>query len=153
VLIATLERLIEEHDVVPLTLEGEARARRLSDAPKVLDMEVLMDLERICKNTKAFSDVIKSFETEADTLSVRIDKAASGEQHATLAELTQAMKGLAANVGAVQMVQVCDRILTLSPQEAEAVNAAALAGELRASYAVSRNALYELVYPSASSNG
>jgi two-component system sensor histidine kinase RpfC len=153
VLIATLERLIEEHDVVPLTLEGEARARRLSDAPKVLDMEVLMDLERICKNTKAFSDVIKSFETEADTLSVRIDKAASGEQHATLAELTQAMKGLAANVGAVQMVQVCDRILTLSPQEAEAVNAAALTGELRAIYAVSRNALYELVYPSASSNG
>ena len=125
--------------------------RRVSDAPKVLDMDVLIDLERICKNTKAFSDVIKSFETEADTLIVRIDKAASGEQHVTLSELTQAMKGLAANVGAVQMVQVCDRILTLSPLETDPTTAAALAEELRDAYALSRNALYALVYPAESS--
>ncbi len=151
VLVATLERLIEEHDVVPLTLSGEERAGQGDRAPIVLDMEVLADLEQICQDMKAFSDVIKSFETEADSMILRIDKAACGNRYERLAEIAQALKGIAANVGAVQMVQACDRILALSPLATDPMTAAALAEELRDAYAISRNALYALVYPAESS--
>ena len=154
VLVATLARLIEEHDVVPLTLSGEARADRESDRPaaRVLDMEVLADLERVCKNMKELGDVIKLFETEADTMILRIDKAAGENRPARLFEVAQALKGIAANVGAVQMVEVCDRILALSPREADASTAMALTEELHAAYALSRNALYALVYPPESAS-
>jgi two-component system, sensor histidine kinase RpfC len=152
VLVATLERLIEQYDVVPLTLSGEVRAAQESDhnPPRVLDMDVLADLEQVCKDTKELSDVIKLFETEADTMILRIDKAACENRCGRLLELAQALKGIAANVGAVQMVRVCDQILALSPQETDATTAVALTGELRDVYAISRNALYALVYPSES---
>ena len=153
VLVATLERLIEEHDVVPLTLSGEEGEGDDKDTLKVLDMDVLVDLEQICKNMKELGDVIKLFETEADSMILRIDKAACGNRYGKLAEIAQALKGIAANVGAIQLVKACDRILALSPQETDTATAAILAEELRDIYAISRNALYELIYPSESSNG
>ena len=151
VLVATLARLIQEHDVVPLTLSGEERIDQGRRSPIVLDMDVLADLEQICKDMKELGDVIKSFETEADSMIVRIDKAACINRYGQLSEIAQALKGIAANVGAVQLVAACDRILMLSPQEADASTAAALAEELRDIYAVSRDALYKLIYPSESS--
>ena len=150
VLVATLARLIGEQDVVPLTLNSEDTAG--SAASKILDLDVLADLEQICKDAKEFTDVITSFETEADTLMVRIDKAVNAQCYETLAEIVQAMKGIAANVGAVQMVQVCDRLLGLAPLTADA-RATALAEELREVYLTSRNALYELIGSSQLSHG
>ena len=144
VLVATLERLIGEQDVVSLILNNENTADPSNTVSRVLDMDVLADLERICKDTKELTDVVKSFETEADTLMVRIDKAVNSKHHETLAEFVQAMKGIAANLGAVQVVAVCDRMLDLSPLEASAM-ADALAGELREAYFSSRDALYELI--------
>ena len=136
--------------MVPLTLNSEDTAG--SAAPKILDLDVLADLEQICKDVKEFTDVIKSFETEADTLMVRIDKAVNAQCYETLAEIVQAMKGIAANVGAVQMVRVCDDLLGLAPLMADA-RAAALAEKLREVYLTRRNALSELIGSSQLSHG
>lgn len=143
-LLSTLARLIEEQDVVPIVLQDEDTAQADKPPPQVLDMEVLADLERICKNSKELISVVKAFETEADTLMVRITKAVSAQRHKALIDAAQAMKGIAANVGAIRMVQICDRMLALAPQEAD-VQAAALVEELREAYLVSRNALHEII--------
>ena len=126
--------------MVPLTLTRDDSADRSNAAPQILDLDVLADLEQICKDAKEFTDVIKSFETEADTLMVRIDKAVNAQCYETLAEIVQAMKGIAANVGAVQMVRVCDGLLGLAPLMADA-RAAVLAEELRRVYGRSCEAL------------
>ena len=75
---------------------------------------------------------------------VRIDKAVTTQHHETLSEIVQAMKGIAANVGAVQMMAICDRMLGLSSREASA-RAGDLAGDLRRAYARSCDALHELI--------
>ena len=152
VLVATIARLIQEHDVVSLTLSGEEGIGQGRKSPIVLDMDVLADLELICKDMKELSDVIKSFETEADSMILRIEKAVCTNRYVQLSESAQALKGIAANVGAVQLVEACDRILNLSPRETGVATTAVLVQALRDIYIISRDALYKLIYPSESLN-
>jgi two-component system sensor histidine kinase RpfC len=149
VLLSTLERLIHDNEVRVLTpmLRPAAPERSDNRAP-VLDLTVLAELDRLCRDPKKLTDVVTTFESEAVSLLDGIATAVGARDHSAYAEWVHALKGNAANVGAVKLVDAC--------RQAEAAGVVTfrrdglvLLQDLKERFTEVQLALHELVRPAA----
>jgi two-component system sensor histidine kinase RpfC len=148
VLLATLERLIHDSEVRVLS-SGHSRAdsEKEQDVP-ILDLSVLAELDRLCRDPKKLAHVIDTFESEGVALLGRIAGAIGARDHAGYVEWVHALKGNAANVGAVQLVAACRRAETIDNAVFRREGAAAL-HEMHEFFDTGRLALRELVQPTS----
>jgi two-component system sensor histidine kinase RpfC len=148
VLLATLERLIHDSEVRVLS-SGHSRAdsEKEQDVP-ILDLSVLAELDRLCRDPKKLAHVIDTFESEGVALLGRIAGAIGARDHAGYVEWVHALKGNAANVGAVQLVAACRRAETIDNIAFRREGAAAL-HEMHEFFDTGRLALRELVQPTS----
>jgi len=112
-LLSTLERLIHERQVRHLS----AQAPATDDAPAeamtpVVDVSVLAELDRLSRDPSSLRTVIETFETEGETLLARIAETVVARNHAAFTEWVHALKSNAMNVGAMQLVAVCQQAET-----------------------------------------
>ena len=110
-LLSTLGRLIHERQVhnLPLPADSVDDEPAESESP-TLDISVLAELDRLCRDPSRFMAVIETFETECDALLVRIAETISARNHSAFTEWVHALKGNAMNVGAMQLASACQRI-------------------------------------------
>lgn len=148
VLLATLERLIHDSEVRVLSsTPSHADSEKEQDVP-VLDLSVLAELDRLCRDPKKLAHVIDTFESEGVALLGRIAGALGKRDHAGYVEWVHALKGNAANVGAVQLVAACRRAETIDNAAFRREGAAAL-HEMHEFFDAGRLALRELVQPTS----
>lgn len=149
VLLATLERLINDSEVRVLSSSHPSAADREAeqDIP-VLDLTVLAELDRLCRDPKKLAHVVDTFESEGVALLGRIASAIGARDHAGYVEWVHALKGNAANVGAIQLVAACRKAETIDLVAFRRDGAAVLHG-MHESFDSSRLALRELMQPAA----
>ncbi|MHB8345979.1 MAG: hybrid sensor histidine kinase/response regulator [Acidiferrobacterales bacterium] len=143
-LLSTLDRVIQERDVRVLPLPAGAEAVTPADDNPVLDVSILAELDRLCRDPVRFAAVVDAFETESEALLARLADDVTTRNHSGFAEHVHAMKGNAANVGAMQLVAACQRAEAAGVLEFRRAGAA-LVSELRGRFATASRALRELV--------
>ena len=146
VLLATLERLIHDSEVRVLSSTPmHANSEKEQEVP-VLDLSVLAELDRLCKDAEKLAYVIDTFESEGVALLGRIANAIGARDHSEYVECIHALKGNAANVGAVQLVAACRQAETFDIIKFRREGTAAL-HEMHECFAAGREALRELIQP------
>lgn len=147
-LLATLDRLICEREVHVLPRSSNPSERTADDAePPVLDISVLAELDRLCHDPARLAAVFEAFETEGKVLLTAITSAAAAHNHPAFAEWVHAMKGNAANVGALRLMRACRMAEAAGVLEFRR-DGMALAQNLREHFSAAQQALRELA-PSA----
>ena len=107
-LLATLDRLICEREVHVLPRRAAPSERSADDIElPVLDTSVLAELDRLYHDPARLVAVFEAFETEGKVLLTAITSAAAAHNHPAFAEWVHAMKGNAANVGALRLMRAC----------------------------------------------
>jgi two-component system sensor histidine kinase RpfC len=109
ILLSTLDQLIREREVRSLPIAIDS-ARRLQDESPVLDMSILAELDRVCRDPARLAAVVSTFESEGEALLIRLAEAQRERDYPAFAEWVHAMKGNAANIGARKLVVTCHRI-------------------------------------------
>lgn len=143
-LLATLDRLICEREVRVLPRSANTSERATEDTePPVLDMSVLAELDRLCHDPARLAAVFEAFETEGKVLLSAINSAAAAHNHPAFAEWVHAMKGNAANVGALRLMRAC-RIAEAAGVLEFRRDGMALAQSLREHFFAAQQALQEL---------
>jgi two-component system sensor histidine kinase RpfC len=112
-LLSMLEGLIHDSEVhvlpTSITTQRHDREEAVTDEQAVLDLSVLGELDRVCRDPVRLSEVVETFASEGVVLLERIRAAAGGRNHSGYAEWVHALKGNAANVGAVRLAEACRR--------------------------------------------
>jgi two-component system sensor histidine kinase RpfC len=143
-LLSTLERLIHERQVRNLPMQAPAADDASAAGEQTtLDVAVLAELDRLCRDPARFMAVIETFESEGEVLMARIAETVAARNHAAFAEWVHALKGNAMNVGALRLAAACQRaeaagVLDFRQQGAERVR------ELGEQLSVARQALRAL---------
>ena len=147
-LFSMLDRLIQESDVHVLgpAPSGVSDTSPNTEDDKVLDISVLAELDRLWRDPVRLAAVVEAFEAEGESLLARVAEAVATRNHPAFAEWVHALKGNAANVGAVQLMQACRRVEALGVLEFRR-EGAGLVRELRERFVLARQALRELTLP------
>lgn len=147
-LFSMLDRLIQDSDVHVLgpALDGVSDTSPNADDDKVLDVSVLAELDRLWRDPIRLTAIVEAFEAEGEALLTRIAEAVVARNHSAFAEWVHALKGNAANVGAVQLMQACRSAEALGILEFRR-EGAGMMRELRECFALTQQALRELVLP------
>jgi two-component system sensor histidine kinase RpfC len=144
-MLSTLDRLIREREVRSLPVVPRREDRSPNDEA-VLDVSVLAEVDRVCKDPVRLAAVVASFESEGDKFLERLAAAWSAQDYAAFAEWVHAMKGNAANVGAKELVATCRRIERAGAGEFQR-DGAGLVQRLREQFVRACAALRELTVP------
>jgi two-component system sensor histidine kinase RpfC len=152
-LLSTVERLIQDQDLHVLHADtgDDATVEPADGAEPVLDLSVLAELDRICGDPMRFAAVVDTFEAEAESLLTRLSETVRTHNYPAFLEWVHAMKGNAANVGAIQLVAACLQVETTSMIEFRRGGSEQLR-QLNELFSVARQALRELA-PHAGSHG
>jgi two-component system sensor histidine kinase RpfC len=142
-LLSTLERLIHERDVRALPGEAAELAEPAGEGA-VLDVSVLAELDRLCRDPARLAAVIEAFDAEAEGLLARMAEAVVARNYPAFAEWVHALKGNAANVGAARLAAACRRTEAAGVLEFRR-DGAGQVRELRARFTEARQALHEFV--------
>jgi two-component system sensor histidine kinase RpfC len=146
-LLSTLDRLIHEREVHVLPLQVDDTVHESGDAePQVLDVSVLAELDRLCRDPVRLAMVVEAFESEGEALLTRMAEAVATRAHPAFTEWVHAMKGNAANIGAMQLMEACRRAEAAGVLEFRR-DGAGTVRELREHFAAARHALRELAPP------
>lgn len=105
-LLGTLDRLICEREVHVLPRSANPPERDDAELP-VLDTAVLAELDRLYHDPARLTAVFEAFGTEGKVLLTAISSAAAAHDHPAFAEWVHAMKGNAANIGALRLMRAC----------------------------------------------
>ena len=147
-LLSMLDRLIQESDVQTLSAREENSLDTEPDADddQVLDVSVLAELDRLCRDPARLAAVVEAFETEGEALLTQIADAVGARNHPAFAEAVHGLKGNAANVGAVQLLRACRRVEGLGMLEFRR-EGAGLVRERRERCVAAQQALRDLAPP------
>lgn len=109
-LLSTVDRLVDDHEVTDLNKRRPASSPGAPKAsPDVLDLDLLSELDRMYVDPAAFRQVVESFETDGYRLLLQMRSASGARNHAGFCEALHALKGNAANMGALRLADVCQR--------------------------------------------
>jgi two-component system, sensor histidine kinase RpfC len=104
--VGTIEKLLEETEVYDLSrVRAEADAV-FAPAP-ILDREIIRELDRLYDDPSGIAGIVAEFERESRRLMAQLNGAVAAKNHAAFCDLLHALKGNAANVGALRLVQTC----------------------------------------------
>ena len=145
-LLATLERLIHDSEVRVLSSSPIHPDSEKEQEVPVLDLSVLAELDRLCSDPEKLAYVIDTFEAEGVALLSRIAGAIGARDHSGYIEWVHALKGNAANVGAVRLVAACRQAETFDIIKFRREGAAIL-HEMHECFDAGRVALRELIHP------
>lgn len=113
-LLSTVERLIAEQEVSRISADaatpGAEAPDSVSDEPVVLDVGILAELDRTCRNPTALNETIDVFRSEGLALLQEIAAAVADHRFSVFSDLVHKLKGAAANVGAVALMECCRRL-------------------------------------------
>jgi two-component system sensor histidine kinase RpfC len=114
ILLSTLERLIHERQVrhLPVPEPSSADDALAEDEKPVLDVSVLAELDRLCRNPTKLVAVIEAFESEGETLLAHIAATVAARNYAAFMEWVHALKGNAMNIGAMRLAAACQHAET-----------------------------------------
>ena len=109
-LLSTIERLILERQVrkLPVPADSADSAPAEADTP-ALDLSVLAELDRLCRDPSRLMAVIETFETEGETLLARIAETVATRNHSAFTEWVHTLQGNAIHVGAKRLAAACQR--------------------------------------------
>ncbi len=111
-LLGELERLIRDTEVTVLAPEPTARRDWVQQAQPdenstVIESGVLAELDRLYDDPRELARVIGEYEAECRTLIEKAAEACAVRNYAAFCDIMHAIKGNAANVGAVKLAQIC----------------------------------------------
>jgi two-component system sensor histidine kinase RpfC len=107
-IIGTVEKLLEDTEVYDLSRLRPAAAGA-TEMP-VVDMEVMRELDRLYDDPVGIGRIVGEFERESRRLMDQLAAAVETKNHAAFCDLLHALKGSGANVGASQLVRVCQEL-------------------------------------------
>ena len=147
-LVGEVERLIQQSSVESIVHHiGDspaAASAEVSVPREILDIGVLAELDRIYHDPVELAKVVAEFEREGWELLEKIEQTCSTRRHPAFCDLVHAVKGNAANIGGMRLMQVC--------REAESAGLArflrdpvSLLGMLRQTFEQTLASLHELV--------
>lgn len=157
-LLGELERLVHDTEVTALAAHPAAARSKQAEQVQpaedgvVIETGVLAELDRLYDDPRELARVIGEYEAEGRALIEKAAQACATRNYAAFCDILHALKGNAANVGAVKLAQIC--------REAEAVGMVAFLRErermfvrLQDAFAESLSALHGLVRATANAGG
>lgn len=151
-LLGELERLVHDTEVEVLARRTNRPGSQTAEGETVIDTSVLAELDRLYDDPSQLARLIQEYEREGRALLDGLARACVTRSHPAFCDGVHALKGNAANVGAVKLVQEC--------REAGAVGMIEfmrdrdrLLGRLQEAFTASLTALHELVRTSADTAG
>lgn len=136
-LLNEVERLLQQESVTPL------EAPETLDLLPVVDESTLRELDRIYHDPAELSALLSTYETESEAILAEIARACTARNHPLFCDRLHALKGNAANVGALKLMSLCQETETAGvvPFLTEGTR---LLQDLKTSYAESVAALREM---------
>jgi two-component system, sensor histidine kinase RpfC len=104
--VGTIEKLLEETEVYDLSRARPEADGAFAQAP-ILDREIIRELDRLYDDPSGIAGIMAEFERESRRLMAQLSGAVARKNHAAFDDLLHALKGNAANVGALRLVQTC----------------------------------------------
>jgi two-component system sensor histidine kinase RpfC len=104
--LSTIKKVLDDTQVHELRIDGRASALPAQDAP-LLNAEVLADLDRLYGDPDDMRSLMDTFEGDSRRLLQDLRAAIEARDQPRFRDLVHALKGNAANIGAVRLVQVC----------------------------------------------
>ena len=149
-LLSLVERLLREAEVEVLAgraiPRADATGRTEMEIQDIIDVSVLAELDKLYHDPRELKRTLAEYEREGRDLLDRIAQACAARSHAAFCDRLHALKGNAANVGAVRLMQAC--------QQAEAAGVVEflrdrnrLLAEVRHAFADTLTALREYTQP------
>lgn len=110
-LLSTVDRLVDDHEVTDLNKRRPASSSVAPSkgTPEVLDLDLLSELDRMYVDPAAFRQVVESFEADGFTHLSILRDSCSTRNHAAFCESLHALRGNAANMGALRLADACQR--------------------------------------------
>jgi two-component system sensor histidine kinase RpfC len=114
-LLGELERLVRETEVRVLAEHPAARREERSGTGAVkqtpiIDTEILAELDRLYDEPHQLARLIREYESEGRTLITQAAEACAARNYAAFCDALHALKGNAANVGAVRLARLCSEM-------------------------------------------
>lgn len=112
-LLGELERLIRDTEVTvlathPAAARGERpEAAQSAENSVVIETGILAELDRLYDDPRELERVIGEYEAEGRALIEKAAQACATRNYAAFCDILHALKGNAANVGAVKLAQIC----------------------------------------------
>lgn len=104
--VGTIEKLLEETEVYDLRRARPEADEAYAQAP-ILDREIIRELDLLYDDPSGIAGIMTEFEGESRRLMAQLSGAVTAKNHAAFCDLLHALKGNAANVGALRLVQTC----------------------------------------------
>ena len=143
-LLSILDRLVCEREVHVLSTHANRAGRPEDIELPILDVAVLAELQRLCPDPERLATVFEAFHAEGEAVMAAINTAAAIHNQTSFAEWVHAMKGNAANVGALRLMRACRLVQAAAVLEFRR-DGRALAATLQAEFLAAQQALHELV--------
>lgn len=106
-LLNEIERLLKINEVEVLKRQEDTAAATNTEDDRVLDVSVIAELDRLYHNPPELAAMIAEYEREGRNYLERIAQACSTRNHAAFCDAVHALKGNAANVGAIRLLRAC----------------------------------------------
>lgn len=112
-LLGEIKRLLTMHkvEIVPF---GRSASDRSEEDQEVLDLNVLADLDRLCRDPRELAFWVQQYEAEGRKLLQQIGAASDSRNHQGYGDAVQALKSNAANIGARKLMVACQEVEALS---------------------------------------
>lgn len=112
-LLGEVRRLINMNKVEVVPFGGKTTSIGSIDDSEVLDVSVLAELDRLCRDPRELASWIHEYEREGRSLLQQITTAEKSRNHQAYCDAIHALKSTAANVGARKLMAACQRAGTL----------------------------------------
>ncbi len=106
-LLSEVDRLIKETQIETLIPATSPKHTAVTDDEPVLQTDVLTELDRLYQDPRGLAQIIEVYEYEGKELLEKIVQACDERDHAAFSDWMHALRGNAANVGAVKLAQYC----------------------------------------------
>ena len=105
-LLAEVERLVNDDEVTTIAPD-RVRATQEAIEKDVLDLSVLSELDRLYGDPREMGQIVAEYEREGRELLKKITHACNTRDHPGFCDAVHALKGNAANVGAIHLMETC----------------------------------------------
>jgi len=105
-LLAEVERLVNDSEVATISGDRPPPTQAAVDR-EVLDVGVLAELDRLYGDPREMGQIISEYEREGRELLAKISRACETRNHPGFCDAVHALKGNAANVGGLRLMETC----------------------------------------------
>ena len=104
--LSTIRKVLDDTEVHELRISAGRNTEPAADVP-LLNTEVIADLDRLYADTGDMKSLLETFEGDCRRLLHELKGAMEAKDQVRFRDLVHALKGNAANIGALRLVQLC----------------------------------------------